>query len=110
MWRDSTKLHHFESVVEMAAYNLGGGLKDGKAIESAVIDHYVPFLPLEKVHVEQCVHAEFIRNGKHPTANEVQEVMNYVAFDKSGLFSTSGCKRLEKKVQFIIDQRSRSIE
>lgn len=35
-----------------------GGFKKSAIIDSHIIDHYVPFLPLEKVHVEQCVEAE----------------------------------------------------
>lgn len=27
-------------------------------IDSHIIDHYVPFLPLEKIHVVQCIEAE----------------------------------------------------
>ena len=101
MWRDSSELRHFESILEHAAYNMEGALENSKAVESSVIDHYVPFLPLEKNHVEMCIQVEFERFQKHPaTKEQVQAVMNYVAFDKGDLFTTSGCKRLQKKVEF----------
>ena len=101
MWRDSSQLHHFELILEHASYNMEGALENSKPVESSVIDHYVPFLPLEKKHVEMCIKVEFARFQKHPPNEEqVQAVMNYVAFDKSGLFTTSGCKRLQKKVEF----------
>lgn len=35
-----------------------GGLKKSRLIDSHIIDHYVPFLPLEKIHVLQCIDAE----------------------------------------------------
>lgn len=35
-----------------------GGLKKSRLIDSHIIDHYVPFLPLEKKHVKQCIEAE----------------------------------------------------
>jgi len=35
-----------------------GGLKKSSIINSHIIDFYVPFLPLEKVHVLQCIEAE----------------------------------------------------
>lgn len=101
IWRDDSKLHHFESILEQAAYNLQGALENSKPIEASLIDHYVPFLPLEKKHVEKCIRAEFKRFIKHDVNDkQVQAVMNYVVFDKSGLFTTSGCKRLQKKVEF----------
>jgi len=42
-----------------------GGLKKSALIDSHVIDHYIPFLPLEKVHVEQCIEAELKALKKH---------------------------------------------
>jgi hypothetical protein len=33
-------------------------------IESNLIDHYIPFLPLEESHVKQCIQAEFRHRGK----------------------------------------------
>lgn len=35
-----------------------GGLKKSHLIDSHIIDHYIPFLPLEKTHVMQCIEAE----------------------------------------------------
>lgn len=37
---------------------LTGGLKKSHLIDSHIIDHYIPFLPLEKKHVMQCIEAE----------------------------------------------------
>lgn len=35
-------------------------------IDHNLIDHYVPFLPLEKIHVELCIKAELDRHSvKH---------------------------------------------
>jgi hypothetical protein len=34
-----------------------------ESIESNLIDHYVPFLPLEESHVRQCIKAEFRNRG-----------------------------------------------
>lgn len=43
---------------------LVGALKKSHLIDSHIIDHYVPFLPLEKVHVLQCIDAELKHNQK----------------------------------------------
>lgn len=49
----------FERIAEMGAYNVIGGLYRSNIIDSHVIDHFVPFLPLEARHVELCIRKEF---------------------------------------------------
>jgi hypothetical protein len=39
-------------------------------IEGNLIDHYIPFLPLEEHHVKQCIKAEFRRRGKESPREE----------------------------------------
>lgn len=68
--RDDTKLSHFEQILEKAAYNLEGGLQKASLIEAHVIDHFIPFLPLEKSHVYKCLKQEF-RNWNHYPEEEV---------------------------------------
>lgn len=53
--REDTLLRHFESVLEESAYNDEGGLQRSRSIEKAVIDYFIPFLPLEQRHVEMCI-------------------------------------------------------
>lgn len=65
--REATSLKDFEKVLELAVYNKKGGLQYGKPIENSLIDHYIPFLPLEKRHVQQCIEAEFSRLYVRPT-------------------------------------------
>jgi len=42
-----------------------GGLMKSEIIDSHIIDYYVPFLPLEKVHVIKCIEAEFENLEEH---------------------------------------------
>lgn len=100
-WREKTTLVDFEKYAEFAAYNMEGGLQHSGPIETSVIDHYIPFLPLEKRHVQRCIHTEFRKLGNWPDDSKIQEVLKYVTFD--GRFSTSGCKRIGKKVAALID-------
>lgn len=101
--REETKLHHFERVCQIAANRMEGGLKNSGLIEYSVIDHYIPFLPLEKKHVEECIKIEFQRLDYTPSSDEISEVMNYIPMD--GKFATSGCKRVSKKVAPIVYQK-----
>ncbi|XP_055906522.1 torsin-like protein [Eupeodes corollae] len=98
--REDTKMSDFENILEVGAYNLEGGMKKTGLIEAHVVDHYIPFLPLEKEHVAKCIEAEFRRWGKIPSSEITEKIIEeFVSFEKkTGLFATSGCKRLDKKV------------
>lgn len=71
-YRRDTKLHDFEKILELGAYNLDGGLKKAGIIEQSLVDHYIPFLPLEKAHVENCLRAEFRRLGAEPKEDVIK--------------------------------------
>uniref|UniRef100_A0A0A1WG10 Torsin-like protein n=1 Tax=Zeugodacus cucurbitae TaxID=28588 RepID=A0A0A1WG10_ZEUCU len=98
--RENIKLSAFEQILEKASYNLDGGLKKAGLIEQHVIDHYIPFLPLEKKHVYQCTSAEFMKWERYPHKQVIEAMLQEViTYDRAhGLFSTSGCKTIEKKV------------
>lgn len=66
-YREQTALHDFERIAERAAYNVKGGLKSASMITSSLVDHFIPFLPLEKRHVEKCVQAEFRKYSRFPS-------------------------------------------
>ncbi|XP_016980180.1 torsin-like protein [Drosophila rhopaloa] len=103
--REDTRLSDFEPLVKTAAYNLNGGLKKTTLIEAHVIDHYIPFLPMEKVHVVKCLEAEFRRWNRSPDRQIIEDIMSSsISFDRThGLFAISGCKTLEKKVGMAIN-------
>lgn len=71
-YREQTNIQDFEQIAEAAAYNVKGGLKSASMITSSLIDHFMPFLPLEKRHVERCVYAEFRRLNKIPTDEQIR--------------------------------------
>nr|XP_013101343.1 unnamed protein product [Stomoxys calcitrans] len=98
--REDTKLSHFEQTLEKGAYNLDGGLKKTSLIESHLIDHFIPFLPLEKSHVYKCAQAEFNAWGKNPKEEVIERVINdFITYDRThSIFATSGCKKLVNKV------------
>lgn len=100
IYREETKLHHFESVIRTDLFIQEGGLHESSLIKSAVIDFYVPFLPLEKKHVKQCIKAEYANFGKEDVTEEmIQEIMNYIGFHEDTNFSHTGCKTVYAKVQ-----------
>lgn len=74
--RENTKLSQFEQILEATAYTQQGGLQKASLIEAHVIDHFIPFLPLEKMHIRKCLEAEFRRWGR----NAREETLKYVAY------------------------------
>ncbi|XP_017156116.1 torsin-like protein [Drosophila miranda] len=102
--REDIRLSDYESLLQRAAYNMDGGLKKTSLIEAYVIDHYIPFLPLEKAHVLKCVEAEFQRWEKTPDRNIINDILSSMSYDRiHALFVSSGCKTLEKKVAMAIN-------
>lgn len=108
--REDTKLQDFESILELGAYNLVGGLQNANIIEAHLIDHYIPFLPLEKHHVRECILAEYKRFNINPSQESIDNLLdNFTTYDPTyGLFSKMGCKRLSKKIE--VDVMSRYLD
>lgn len=104
--REDTRLSDFEKMLKVSAYNMEGGLKMTNLIDAHVIDHYIPFLALEKAHVVQCVEAEFHRWNVYPTQAQINSVVNSaVTYEPvHNMFATSGCKTIEKKVAMVVNQ------
>ncbi|KAH8305333.1 hypothetical protein KR044_005074 [Drosophila immigrans] len=104
--REDTRLSDFEEMLKQSAYHSEGGLKMTNMIDAHVIDHYIPFLALEKAHVVQCVQAEFLRWNVRPTQQQIATVINSaVSYEPvHSLFATSGCKTIEKKVAMVANE------
>lgn len=103
--REDIKLRDFEDLIRQGAFNENGGFNNSDTIESDLIDHYIPFLPLEESHVRQCIKAEFRRqNMLSPTEEHVREILKDLTFgpEPHNLYSNSGCKRIGSKVTALI--------
>lgn len=107
--RSTTRLQDFENLISVGAFNEKGGFYRSDTIDSSVIDHYVPFLPLEEVHVKKCLKMAFINRGVQPSDDMIEEGLSYVIFGPPphNLYAAAGCKRLEQKVATIIYATSR---
>lgn len=100
IYRHETKLHHFEDINKIGVFNREGGLKDSALIKSAVIDFYLPFLPLEEKHVIQCIKTEYEKFGRSfVTPEMITEILNYIGFNPVTKFANTGCKTIHPKVK-----------
>ncbi|XP_044259628.1 torsin-1A-like [Tribolium madens] len=103
--REDLKLEDFEPLITKGAFNEEGGFHHSDTIKSNLIDHYVPFLPMERRHVRLCILDEFKqRNVTNPREEYVNEAMAFIEWGPSRekLFSTTGCKRISQKVGTIV--------
>lgn len=100
LYRHETKLSHFEDINKIGIYNHPGGMKDSRLITSAIIDFYVPFLPLEEKHIVQCIKTEYENFGKSYVNQEmIDEILAYIGFEPVMKFANTGCKTIHKKVK-----------
>lgn len=102
--REDTKLQDFENLISIGAFNEKGGFHLSDTIETSVIDHYIPFLPLEEEDVKKCVMMAFKKRGTKPTTEMIEEALSHLTFDPPphNLYSKSGCKRIEQKVAILM--------
>ena len=96
------------------------GLWHGAIIDAFLIDFYIPFLPLEKIHVKKCIRdqlrgevASSLQNADQYMRDHLEADVDYVAdqmiYEPPGLhkFSTAGCKRVVNLVRNVMALRLR---
>lgn len=105
--REDLSISDFETFIQAGAFNEKGGFHHCDPIKNNLIDHYIPFLPLEEKHVIMCIKDEFrYRKVENPTKEHIEEVMKFIEWgpDSSRKFSKTGCKRLGQKVAVLVDK------
>ncbi|CAG9822331.1 unnamed protein product [Phaedon cochleariae] len=106
--REEVELRDFEGIIVDGAFNEKGGLHQSEAISDNLIDHYIPFLPLERRHIVNCTKDEFKRRKvllKSPRDDHVvSEIVDSLHWDlgKNKQFSKTGCKSIRDKVAVAV--------
>ncbi|KAK6050686.1 Torsin [Cooperia oncophora] len=103
--REDLTLDNFERMLMQAAYNEPGGLKLCELISSHLIDHFVPFLPMERRHVILCTIGYLKSQGREDLVKDdelVQRIVDSLQYFPQELkvFSSSGCKRVPSQGRF----------
>ncbi|KAG6465692.1 hypothetical protein O3G_MSEX015324 [Manduca sexta] len=105
--RNEVDFHDFEPIIRKRSY-FEGGFKESTIITQHLIDHYVPFLPLEQHHVEMCALQIFRENGiEDPSAEMLSDAMSVITYgptEDKAIFANSGCKRLTRKVPYVVEK------
>lgn len=78
--RSDITLNHFENLILKGAFNEEGGFQYSDTIKNNLIDHYVPFLPLEEEHVKLCILDEFKLRGVENPKDEHVKLVHLINF------------------------------
>jgi len=106
--RDSITLSETQEILIKSAFNQKSGLKSSGIIDRNLIDHFIPFLPLEREHVRNCIKDEINRNNEnHNTKHSealVEDILGELLWfpKESKLYSKSGCKKIAQKVALVL--------
>ncbi|KAA0201712.1 hypothetical protein HAZT_HAZT000090 [Hyalella azteca] len=73
--RAAISLKDVERLVERGAFNEKGGLHMSELIQHSLVDFYVPFLPLERRHVELCARDEMTSRRLKPDPAIIKSVL-----------------------------------
>ena len=117
--RNDFEIKLFQSEIQNSIYHHKEdnekGLWHASIIDSYLIDFYVPFLPLERDHVRNCIRAEFKNYNITSKANvnyiitdnEIEQIVDEHVYEPPGYkkYSTSGCKRVPFLVRTFISRK-----
>ncbi|KAH3702728.1 torsin-1A-like [Dreissena polymorpha] len=110
--RESIQLKDFENIVQLATlYDKSNGLWNSELISSGLLTASIPFLPLERLHVKQCIRDaliehKFVRTVREIPEEKVQMIADQLKYfpNDTEVYATTGCKRIHDKVQLIMNE------
>ena len=90
-----------------AAHAITGGLWHSELKDQ--ITAYLPFLPLERHHVKQCIKYGLVQKGYYKSIHnvpmqKVNDIADELTYYPEGvnIFSTTGCKRVADKIDLVM--------
>ncbi|XP_052795948.1 torsin-1A-like [Mya arenaria] len=109
--RENIRLKEMEEVIRLPALNQKeSGLWHSELITKNLISSYIPFLPLERKHVKQCIRDGLVQRGFYSTESvipdsKVQEIADELKYYPQDLyaFSSTGCKRILDKITLVME-------
>ncbi|WAQ97947.1 LOW QUALITY PROTEIN: TOR1B-like protein [Mya arenaria] len=85
------------NIIMVAFFEIPDALKNSDLVRSSLISAYIPFLPLERRHMEKCIIDGLFAKGYYQYGIQIDHdlVKQIFYFPKdTQLFSTTGCKRV----------------
>uniref|UniRef100_A0A670YM15 Torsin family 2 member A n=1 Tax=Pseudonaja textilis TaxID=8673 RepID=A0A670YM15_PSETE len=92
------------SILEAISKDPQNGFWRSGVFEQNLIDAFVPFLPLRRHHVKQCVVNEMASRGLVPLPEVVDGVADSFSYfpDEEKIFSATGCKTVSSRIPFFL--------
>lgn len=108
--REELQLVDMEQLIITEALNeKNSGLWHSSILLYHMVSAHVPFLPLERRHVRECVRDCLVAKRYYPHRDaiddrDVREITDQLSYypEEEQLFSVTGCKRVPDKVDFIM--------
>lgn len=68
-----------------------------------VVDHHIPFFPLEREHVILCIERTLSRKNQSLAEDDIQWIADKLSYfpESYPVFSVSGCKKVEEKANLL---------
>jgi len=117
--RSDYNITELQRALANAAHSEKGGLWHASLIERHLVTFFVPFLPLERLHVRTCVQRQLEKEkekeNEHDDNNKyeykisdndiIDHVLDLIEFSPPdiSLYSVSGCKKVQQKLDFILE-------
>ncbi|NXL28290.1 TOR2A protein, partial [Glaucidium brasilianum] len=102
--REEISLQDLAPAISKAVFeNPQSGFWKSGIINEHLIDFVVPFLPLKRHHVKQCVISELVQQGLEVRPGVVQEVADSIPYfpEEEKIFSSTGCKTVTSRISFF---------
>ncbi|XP_026092373.1 torsin-1A-like [Carassius auratus] len=103
IWMDSKELEI--KITENIFNEKNSGFSYSSIIDEHLVDHYIPFLPLEMKHVRQCVLVEMAHmriTQNFDLADQVAKAMPYFPKEER-VFAVKGCMSIRQKLSLYIN-------
>ncbi|WAQ97942.1 TOR1A-like protein [Mya arenaria] len=109
--RYTLKFRDSEEIVRLSSNNLDNALMNSDLVRNSLIFAFIPFLSLERRHMEKCIIDGLFAKGyyqygfqiDHNDVKQTADELTYFPKD-THLFSTTGCKRVYEKIDLIMQQ------
>ncbi|ROL52121.1 Torsin-1A [Anabarilius grahami] len=104
LWMNSKEL---ETKISQNIFNdKNSGFLHSSIIDHHLVDHYIPFLPLELRHVRQCAMAEMVHLNITRNTDLADKVAREMPFfpKEDKVFAVKGCKSVRQKLVLYADE------
>ena len=110
--RDSIELKDMERLITTSAINTKtSGFYCSDILLNHKISAYIPFLPLERKHIRQCIKDYLLSKKYYKTDGDiceenVTEIADQLQYypGEGQIFSTTGCRRVPEKTAYVMEE------